>query len=1005
MKSDFKSLADFLPDKFLFLIQEEVQDGGGKRKRREMEEELEISSDELEKELAEVQTVQVASLFDQFVEEVKLSGFSFNNEDDTGNIENIFNKDKYKTLKNIDINHIPVHLIKSFPNSINYMINPLLGIDKNVNKYLNDVNRRDLQMENTYKSYDDLTERMKNESLMIKRNLMNVLVNLSKENTFVNNPDKVEGEVERLLKIFREPLSILPEKEKVSDTKRRRKTAVEEKLNEIIKDTKSLISKKESDVEMNTELKDEIKEDIQKGLTMDEEMNPELERNMKDIRDKYKTDIFQQDSEMKIEEEFIGVYNLYQKKILLENELLRSELEEDIINTAEKLRSDSKDNEEEYLLKYIFDIINRQGSMYLIYEAIQGRYVLMEDQSFNDKILSNIPKKIKDMLNQKDLQDIIYGVLMSRHEDTNMGELQNISDVKLKKKDSFNKQITEQINNLTTIDNYTKYDNRLFINTMNRFIDYILNKTGAIYVIYNFIEKKSIEYTTFSRLLPQRVMYYFENSQINQIISYKRNKISLLGRSQQKIITFKQNNISFVVEENTFQTIKEQFEKTRFINEEDLENIIIGDNEIEVKSLKDYLLINKMGEIKIKDMVKEKDIGDELLDIDLTITNDEKINSILSSFNEIIKSAKKNEREYFDYFSEAMMVDTATVDTSGKKFTKSLTYMHNSFNHFRQYGCFSFSKEGQRQCNLYFPNVRFHLADIRNNEIGYKGVDLYSDFNAIYSLFRKLEVFDDIFRGKLDIDLINKAFNVFLTPEAFKENIRKAFTSRTIQSQLEDCDEEIRKLIQESIDEYIIEIGKSIDMNPDIFSAIRGLLDFLQAVDKDFKEFQERAEKTKFHILTEEKISREVMNERSMSPASRGRREVMRKNYLKLSDDEKIRALFRNKFNDKMKYNYLDNLTKVRAIIIKHTLGLMDFYVISRMFKKFNDEEKPYMKKIFIHGGETHAEYIINLLIKKFDFKYIEGINLTTVVGDKNYKKHNFNRCMDITKLRRPFFS
>ena len=592
---NIKDIKELIPDKFLAILGDDlmdIQDGGGKRKFTEMEEE-ELDDDFLEKELLKVENDHILSMFNEFKEEVALSGLTFDNKEDEARIEDMFNKDKYNSLKKIEINSIPVHIVKSFPNSILYVINPILVIDENIEKYIGDVNRVDTRIGNRYKNHDHLTERLENERFMRKRNLLSTVVNLDKRNNFVDNPDKVEEEVERILSMMV---------------------------------VKSDIGIKKSTVQQKMPRK-RTRTNRPKPGSLDNVLSGILSRT-KEVNKNLKYKPFKPQKRIEDEDE-VGIYDMVRQKITFKTILKKAELFEEIKYTVLRLTKDMKDSSDEYpksMMKYLLDIINRRGPMYLIHEAIWGNYILLEDKKFNETLMKTISKKFVNMIKNEDVRDILYKVLINNYSD------------RMKEK------MEEEMKHLIEINSQTQGDDSALEETMGKYNDYIVNKTGVIYIIHEILINGKFQDPGFVQSkIPSRVRDYLTNSQVNEIIEYKRSKISFMNPNMTKMITFRENNQSIEVDEETFEEIENQLNNLRFVNEEDLDNVSMNDNEIKFDSVTDYLITSKTGlsrgqQIKeeIFQIQKQKLLTNKksLLNLNPDDFTLNKVDTILKEFNE-----------------------------------------------------------------------------------------------------------------------------------------------------------------------------------------------------------------------------------------------------------------------------------------------------------------------------------------------------------------------------------
>ena len=288
----------------------------------------------------------------------------------------------------------------------------------------------------------------------------------------------------------------------------------------------------------------------------------------------------------------------------------------------------------------------------------------------------------------------------------------------------------------------------------------------------------------------------------------------------------------------------------------------------------------------------------------------------------------RNKDTQFDYFIEG------ELDCYGKYLFEGCP-LYSAYNFFRDVGCFSLNKLSQKKCQIAYPNVRFHVVDIRRPGKYYKVepqkniIEVFITLAKITNVFtvknlnkkEALEYFNEDMNESSE-GIINMLRSIS-TLSKFKKMFKDGFKTKKITSQLEDCSVADRKIIKKIIKDTILRANTYLD------------------------EIEE-----KYGFFT----------------------------YIK-----KLIKLFKSKKLSKKDFNYLINDPyNIYIFFVKLNSVYLDVYYIARLFKKFDDKKHKYTKKSFIHAGAAHTIRIQNFLEKYFGFEILEEMGAT---DDKFWNK------------------
>ena len=113
--------------------------------------------------------------------------------------------------------------------------------------------------------------------------------------------------------------------------------------------------------------------------------------------------------------------------------------------------------------------------------------------------------------------------------------------------------------------------------------------------------------------------------------------------------------------------------------------------------------------------------------------------------------------------------------------------------------------------------------------------------------------------------------------------------------------------------------------------------------------------------------------------------------------DKRVKELYKYIYEQIKMDNYpleeIKDLRKIFKHLFQYNNLLMDFYLIGRMFKRFDDQLHPYAENVMILAGDAHCKTYRELL-KYLGFRKMKSSYST--------KEEN---CIDISGFKQPFFS
>lgn len=286
-------------------------------------------------------------------------------------------------------------------------------------------------------------------------------------------------------------------------------------------------------------------------------------------------------------------------------------------------------------------------------------------------------------------------------------------------------------------------------------------------------------------------------------------------------------------------------------------------------------------------------------------TKENKSNILFEKYlDEFFKSEQGKDKMY-DYFLETAFYFPEPIGA---------TPMSSAKKYFYEKGCFSRNPEKIIECRKEYPNVRFHIADIRMSP-NYKH-SLRTFQYSFLSLHRFTVFLNQFFDVKKDEELVDilqeniedlEIFKIANTTKKLKKEYLKILKSKPIESQLSKVPEKEKKIIK--------------NIKTDIKNA----------------------------VLNEK-------NEKNLENTSKIFKKFSSIKQITLKDIKYMRK----------------KLNMINMFIIRMVAPVMDLYILSRMFKKFDDKKYPEMNNIIIHAGNGHIFHIKYVLKNLFGFKIIE---------------------------------
>lgn len=313
------------------------------------------------------------------------------------------------------------------------------------------------------------------------------------------------------------------------------------------------------------------------------------------------------------------------------------------------------------------------------------------------------------------------------------------------------------------------------------------------------------------------------------------------------------------------------------------------------------------------------------------------------------------DKDFFDYMAEVPFHSSIRENIMNNP-GPSNSVMSDIFNHFKSKGCFSFEKESMKKCKKEYPNARFHMTDFRDNRGEYK----IKNSEMKNMLFMGYQVFYDIFYFALS-DYYGDSYDFFMNKQFKSEyyiNGLEMFSSKTI----------FKKKLKELYESKIMK-SQLNKVNKKVSDKIHKII--------------KKEQKRIFKIIDNEKYF--------------------------FNDMKKTLSIIKMKKIEAKDVDLMKTMRRKRGTLFfasSLTAHIIDIFVLTRLFKKFNDKKHPYMKKVFIHMGEFHISFIREALIKAFGFKEVEHTGFRSDYLDIPREKHkqSFSRCLNMKYMTMPFF-
>lgn len=364
-----------------------------------------------------------------------------------------------------------------------------------------------------------------------------------------------------------------------------------------------------------------------------------------------------------------------------------------------------------------------------------------------------------------------------------------------------------------------------------------------------------------------------------------------------------------------------------------------------------------------------------------------------------------NATEKVDFFLEIPYI--SKKDSNANIIQKRLAYasqlypINSIIDELIRDGCFFQDKS---VCDLKFPNIRFHYADIRFRPEAYRG--RMSNLNREIPQYLPMStcVMSHIFGSTDDVLGFTQQLLIQLDKiRHHKTNFSKLFMIndhyyyKLIRSNIEN-EQQCQKVVQDIIENKLnlikfieneFENNKLLrkEMNGIVDNAIRKkikdfMLEKTKQLDKSFK-MQKKFRKSDYPLLFKE--YNQLLNELLTYMI------VLKNKGEKGMDykmEKKISILF-NKVSQKYN-NIMDNLYFIIGyILITVEAYLMDIYVLARLFKKsmWNNP-----KTVVIYTGLAHSNIYTEFLLDMMNFKIVAEAEAID------------RRCLNISQFRQPLF-